>query len=91
MSSKSLILRSGLPREPPVSVARQGRERRKLEEDDEEEEEVEAEDKDERSSSLLVWRELGFHRREGKERGARLDCGARFAFHFLYQKVRDGQ
>ena len=40
MSSNSLILRSGLPREPPVSVARQGRERWK-EAEEEEEEEVE--------------------------------------------------
>ena len=53
MSSKSLILRSGLPREPPVSAARQGRERRKEEEEEEEEAEaeVEAEDDDDLSSS----------------------------------------
>lgn len=64
MSSKSLILRSGLPREPPVSVARQGRDRRKEEVEAEvgEEEEVEAED-GERSSlrGKEKKREFGFN------------------------------
>ena len=69
-----------------MSVARQGRERRKLEEDNEEEEEVEAEDKDERSSSLLVWRELGFHRREGKELGGKIRLWSSFRVSIFIPK-----
>ena len=60
MSSKSLTLRSGLPREHPVSAARQGRETRKEEEVEAEEVEVEAEvERSSWSSSSLVL-EIGF-------------------------------